>query len=121
MNSDSVGVAVICMSLLPPTPSLPRFGWLLQLVVWSIRSLVEIVFRWVLIAQRALSREMEFQADLVAASLTGSDALVHALHKLGAADEAWERAVQFASRGASEFRGAGLTSFILEISSVASL
>jgi Zn-dependent protease with chaperone function len=76
-------------------------GWSLSLVVWSIRSLVEIVFRWVLIAQRALSREMEFQADLVAASLTGSDALVHALHKLGAADEAWERAVQFASREAA--------------------
>ncbi|MBD9480692.1 M48 family metallopeptidase [Pseudoxanthomonas sp. PXM02] len=76
-------------------------GWALSLVVWSIRSLVEIVFRWVLIAQRALSREMEFQADLVAASLTGSDALVHALHKLGAADEAWERALQFASREAA--------------------
>jgi len=76
-------------------------GWSLSLVVWSIRSLVEIVFRWVLIAQRALSREMEFQADLVAASLTGSDALVHALHKLGAADEAWDRALQFASREAA--------------------
>src|SRR5690606_22735862 len=41
--------------------------------------------------------EMEYQADLVAASLTGSDALVHALHKLGAADDAWDRAVDFAA------------------------
>ncbi len=56
-------------------------GWLLTLVVWSIRSVMEIVFRGVIIVQRALSREMEFQADLVAVSLTGSDALVHALHR----------------------------------------
>lgn len=73
-------------------------GWLLSLIVWSIRSLVEIVFRGVVLAQRALSREMEYQADLVAASLTGSDALVHALHRLGAADDAWDRALNFASR-----------------------
>lgn len=68
----------------------------LQLIVWSIRSLVESAFRVVVIMQRALSREMEMQADLVAVSLTGSDALVHALHKLQSADDAWDRAVQFA-------------------------
>lgn len=73
-------------------------GWGLSLIVWSIRSLVEIAFRGVVLAQRALSREMEYQADLVAASLTGSDALVHALHKLEAADDAWQRAVRFAGR-----------------------
>lgn len=71
-------------------------GWLLSVIVWSIRSLVEMVFRGVVLAQRALSREMEYQADLVAASLTGSDALVHALHRLGAADDAWNRALRFA-------------------------
>ena len=41
-------------------------GWLLSLIVWSIRSLMETVFRLVVLAQRALSREMEYQADLVA-------------------------------------------------------
>ncbi len=76
-------------------------GWILSLIVWSIRSLVEIAFRAVVMAQRALSREMEYQADLVSASLTGSDALVHALHRLGAADAAWGRALQFAN---SEFQ-----------------
>jgi Zn-dependent protease with chaperone function len=79
-------------------------GWLLSLIVWSIRSLVEMIFRGVVLAQRALSREMEYQADLVAASLTGSDALVHALHRLGAADEAWNRAIQFASEEAAQDR-----------------
>ena len=76
-------------------------GWILSLIVWSIRSLVEMIFRGVVLAQRALSREMEYQADLVAASLTGSDALVHALHRLGAADEAWNRAIRFAGEEAA--------------------
>ncbi|MBL8271031.1 M48 family metallopeptidase [Steroidobacter sp.] len=79
-------------------------GWLLSLIIWSIRSMMETVFRLVLLAQRALSREMELQADLVAVSLTGSDALIHALHKLGAADEAWSRAVAFADSEVREKR-----------------
>jgi len=69
--------------------------WVVQVIVWSLRSLVEQAFRLVVLMQRALSREMEMQADLVAVSLTGSDALVHALHRLGAADDAWERTVGF--------------------------
>jgi hypothetical protein len=35
---------------------------------------------------------MEFNADLVAVSVSGSDALVNALHKLQAADQAWQTA-----------------------------
>jgi Zn-dependent protease with chaperone function len=69
-------------------------GWLLQLIVWSIRSVVETIFSLVVITQRALSREMEFQADLVSVSLTGSDSLIHALHKLSAADESWNSSLQ---------------------------
>lgn len=72
-------------------------GWLLSLVVWSIRSLLDSMLRVVVLAQRALSRQMEFQADLVSVSLTGSDELVHALHKLQAADDAWDRALAFGS------------------------
>nr|WP_298136065.1 M48 family metallopeptidase [uncultured Pseudomonas sp.] len=72
-------------------------GWLLSLIVWSIRSLLDTVFRLVVLAQRALSRQMEFQADLVAVALTGSDELVHALHKLQSADEAWDRTLSFAN------------------------
>lgn len=72
-------------------------GWGLRLMVWSIRSLLETLFQGVMLAQRALSREMELQADLVAVSLTGSDALVHALYRIQAADEAWERALDFAN------------------------
>lgn len=71
-------------------------GWLLSLIVWSIRSLMDSLLRLVTLAQRALSRQMEFQADLVAVSLTGSDEIVNALHKLQAADEAWSRTLNFA-------------------------
>ncbi|WP_299678592.1 M48 family metallopeptidase [uncultured Tenacibaculum sp.] len=69
-------------------------GWILSILVWSVRSFIEICFRVVVVAERALSREMEFQADLVAVSLTGSDALIHALYKLQVADEAHENAIQ---------------------------
>ena len=79
-------------------------GWILSLIVWSIRSLVEAFFSLVIISERALSREMEFQADLVSVSLTGSDALIHALHKLHAADEAWERTLGFVSSEAGDER-----------------
>ncbi|WP_083444532.1 M48 family metallopeptidase [Herbaspirillum rhizosphaerae] len=71
-------------------------GWIMQIIVWSIRSLIDFAFRGVVLAQRALSREMEMQADLVAVSLSGSDTLIHALHRLGAADDAWDRAARFA-------------------------
>ncbi len=72
-------------------------GMLLSLVVWSIRSVLDSAFRLVTLAQRALSREMEMQADLVAVALTGSDDLVHALYKTASAEDAWERAIAFAN------------------------
>jgi Zn-dependent protease with chaperone function len=83
------------------------FVWLPQLVVWSIRSLVDSAFRLVVMAESALSREMEMQADLVAVSLTGSDALVHALHRLRAADDAWGRTVGFVHGERAQGRATG--------------
>ncbi|PZR10242.1 MAG: heat-shock protein HtpX [Archangium gephyra] len=70
-------------------------GWGMRLVVWSLRALLDTVFRIVVLANRALSREMEFQADRVAVSVSGSDSLIHALHRLGAADDAWNEAGDF--------------------------
>jgi Zn-dependent protease with chaperone function len=86
-------------------PRIAWIAWVLRIIVWSIRSLVDLVFRIVVLAERALAREMEFQADLVAVSLTGSDALIHALHRLGAADQSWSRAVDFANNEIREGRG----------------
>ncbi|MCI5146470.1 MAG: heat-shock protein HtpX, partial [Candidatus Electrothrix sp. AR3] len=86
-------------------------GWILRLIVWSIRSLMDSAFSLVILAERALSREMEFQADLVAVSLTGSDALIHALHKLHAADEAWDRTLVFVNSEA--INGRAVTDFFM--------
>ncbi len=71
-------------------------GWILSIIVWAIRAVVDTLFKVLLLVRRALSREMEFQADLVAVSLTGSDAIVNALHRLGVADEAYNRGIQAA-------------------------
>jgi Zn-dependent protease with chaperone function len=72
-------------------------GWILQFTVWSLRSLIDTLLSGVILAQRALSREMEFQADLVSVSLCGSEAIVNALHKLGGVDDAMDRAINFAA------------------------
>ncbi|TAJ03387.1 MAG: hypothetical protein EPO68_17485, partial [Planctomycetota bacterium] len=68
-------------------------GWAMRVVVWAIRSIVDTLARLVLALARGLNREMEFQADRVAASVAGSDAIVHALWRLQPADEAWEAAL----------------------------
>jgi len=75
---------------------IPATGWIVRLAIWCIRTLTDGTFRLLLAAQRALLRQMEFQADLVAVSVTGSDPLVQALHKTQAADQAWKRAWTFA-------------------------
>lgn len=72
-------------------------GWGLGLLVWAIRAVFDSAYRLLLLVDRALSREMEFQADLVAVSVTGSDSLIHALRRLGPADQALNRAYEFAT------------------------
>lgn len=88
-------------------------GWILSVIVWAIRSLVDLAYRGVELIQRALSREMELQADLVAVSLTGSDALIHALHKLQAADDSWDRTLGFVG-GEHEKRRGTLDAFAVQ-------
>lgn len=73
-------------------------GWIARLLVWSIRAVLDTAFRLIVLAHRALSREMELQADLVAVSVSGSDSLIHALHRLGPADDAWDAAVRFSNQ-----------------------
>lgn len=72
-------------------------GWVLRLIVWSLRSILDSLLSLVMLAERALSREMEFQADLVSVSTSGSDALINALFRLSAADEAWSDTLGFIS------------------------
>lgn len=70
-------------------------GWILRVLAWAMRAMVETLFRGLYLLERALGREMEFQADQVAAEACGSDAIVHALYRLTAVDDAFGRALNF--------------------------
>jgi len=56
-------------------------AWVLTAVLWAIRAVLKQLFKLVNFANLSLSRQMEFDADLRAAALVGSDALVSALWK----------------------------------------
>lgn len=81
-------------------------GWILSIIVWAVRSVTELLFSVVVWAERALSREMEFQADNVSVSVTGSDALINALHKLRAADEGYHAAFAMMNKLAEDKKAA---------------
>ena len=58
------------------------FAYIITFILWILRLLLQGAFRIINFFGSALSRQMEFHADLVAVSVTGSDALIHALKKL---------------------------------------
>src|SRR5262249_11451661 len=55
-------------------------AWAFYGVLWVLRKLLAGMFMGILFLERALSRQMEFNADLMAVSVTGSDAPVHLLY-----------------------------------------
>jgi Zn-dependent protease with chaperone function len=69
-------------------------AWMLYGIIWVLRKLLEGAFFGINRLNRALSREMEFHADLVAVSVTGSDSLIHALSRLNFAGESLSMALQ---------------------------
>jgi Zn-dependent protease with chaperone function len=64
------------------------FAWCFTSVLWTLRKTLQGLFRVINFASSALSRQMEFNADLVAVSVSGSDALVHGLARLDLATDA---------------------------------
>lgn len=70
--------------------SLEALGPLLAL----IRGVLGLLFRVITFAHAGLSRQMEYQADLVAVSATGSDALVHGLLRSDFAQECLDVTLQ---------------------------
>ncbi len=63
-------------------------AWGFTGVLWGVRKMLQGLFQLINFANSALSRQMEFNADLVAVSVTGSDALVHSLARLDFASQA---------------------------------
>ncbi len=78
------------------------FAWGFKGVLWGLRKGLQGVFKVINFANSALSRQMEFNADLVAVRVTGSDALVNGLARLDLAGEslnlAWRDLVTAADR-----------------------
>jgi Zn-dependent protease with chaperone function len=63
------------------------FAWGFTGILWLLRQGMQRLFQAINFANAALSRQMEFNADLVAVRLTGLDALVHGLARLSLATE----------------------------------
>jgi Zn-dependent protease with chaperone function len=73
------------------------FAWLLMPVVWLIRKCMSLIYQGINLVHASLSREMEFNADRVAVSVTGSNAIINALYKLGPSSEAFDFSNQYLS------------------------
>ena len=56
-------------------------AWIITGIVWVLRHLLGLLFRAINLLNFSLSRQMEFNADLHAVRLTGSDALISGLWK----------------------------------------
>lgn len=63
------------------------FAWAFTAGLWVLRQALERLFKGINFANRSLSRQMEYNADLVAVSVTGSDPLIFALARLDFAGE----------------------------------
>lgn len=62
-------------------------AWVLRGVVWVLRGGLGIVFKGINLLNLSLSRQMEFNADDVAVSVAGSDAIVSTLCRIEFADQ----------------------------------
>ena len=69
-------------------------AWVFTFILWLLRQALGLLFKGIFFLDKALSRQMEFNADLVAVSVTGSDAPVHLLKKSGFAEETLNQAIQ---------------------------
>lgn len=64
-------------------------AWIITPIIWLIRVTLGLFYRFLNIMYSSLSREMEFNADKVAVSTTGSEAIISALWKLDNGFEKW--------------------------------
>lgn len=72
-------------------------AWVITPIIWVIRQLLNLFYQFLNIMYSSLSREMEFNADKVAVSTTGSDAIISALWKLDEGAEKWHSTLNFAN------------------------
>lgn len=71
-------------------------AWLITPVIWVIRQTLALFYQLLNIMYSSLSREMEFNADKVAISTSGSDAIISALWKLDSGFDYWNQTLNHA-------------------------
>jgi Zn-dependent protease with chaperone function len=69
-------------------------AWMLKGVLWVVRKVLAGVFTALNLLHLSLSRQMEYNADNVAVSISGSDALIHGLARLEFANQCLVDAAQ---------------------------
>ncbi len=78
------------------------FGWALYSATWTLRKGLVLIFKSINLANARLMREMEFHADMVAVSVSGSDALIHALYKMDFANATLDCAIEELNHAAQQ-------------------
>jgi Zn-dependent protease with chaperone function len=69
-------------------------AWAVYGMVWVLRQPLKLAFKLIDVTDAALSRQMEFNADRVAVSVAGSDAIVHSLFRLDFANDCLNQALE---------------------------
>jgi len=64
-------------------------AWVITPIIWSIRQILGLFYMFLNLMYSSLSREMEFNADKVAISTSGSDAILSGLWRLDSGFEQW--------------------------------
>ncbi len=59
------------------------FGWILSPIIWLVRLFMSLLYKAMNLLHSSLSRQMEYNADLVAVSVTGSNNIISGLYKIG--------------------------------------
>lgn len=71
-------------------------AWVITPIIWVIRQVLALFYQFLNIMYSSLSREMEFNADKVAVSTSGSEAIISALWKLDTGFENWNSTINHA-------------------------
>lgn len=65
------------------------FAWILSPIIWLVRLFMMMLYQGLNLLHSSLSRQMEYHADLVAVSVSGSNSLINALYKIGLSNESY--------------------------------
>ena len=71
-------------------------AWIITPIIWVIRQVLNLFYQFLNIMYSSLSREMEFNADKVAISTSGSDAIISGLWKLDSGFTKWNDTINYA-------------------------